>query len=309
MIEQENAQAEIEIEDIEVQIEDQDLGDSVSSDQELQDYSKSVSKRINKKNQEIMAAKEETARLREMLAQKDVESTNYRIHTNATIIQKEEESLQNKELQADDLYKKAVASGDADLMSKADTLKSELSIQKEKVRMAKAQSEQQTFNNPQVVQQEQNYRQQEQQQQQQPQPTSEALSWHEENSWYQDESSKINQEATQYAAFTHLTLANEGYEIDSNEYYSELNSRIKKVFPDLQSGQSVAKEEGKPAVQRVTSASVGSRQKTQGKKNGVTFSKSEVERLKGLKPHNMSNEVWLKSVAKEKQKIANREAK
>jgi len=62
-------------------------------------------------------------------------------------------------------------------------------------------------------------------------------------------------------------------------------------------------------VQRVTSASVGSRQKTQGKKNGVTFSKSEVERLKGLKPHNMSNEVWLKSVAKEKQKIANREAK
>jgi len=309
MIEQENAQAEIEIEDIEVQIEDQDLGDSVSSDQELQDYSKSVSKRINKKNQEIMAAKEESARLREMLAQKDVESTNYRIHTNATIIQKEEESLQNKELQADDLYKKAVASGDADLMSKADTLKSELSIQKEKVRMAKAQSEQQTFNNPQVVQQEQNYRQQEQQQQQQPQPTSEALSWHEENSWYQDESSKINQEATQYAAFTHLTLANEGYEIDSNEYYSELNSRIKKVFPDLQSGQSVAKEEGKPAVQRVTSASVGSRQKTQGKKNGVTFSKSEVERLKGLKPHNMSNEVWLKSVAKEKQKIANREAK
>jgi len=309
MIEQENAQAEIEIEDIEVQIEDQDLGDSVSSDQELQDYSKSVSKRINKKNQEIMAAKEESARLREMLAQKDVESTNYRIHTNATIIQKEEESLQNKELQADDLYKKAVASGDADLMSKADTLKSELSIQKEKVRMAKAQSEQQTFNNPQVVQQEQNYRQQEQQQQQQPQPTSEALSWHEENSWYQDESSKMNQEATQYAAFTHLTLANEGYEIDSNEYYSELNSRIKKVFPDLQSGQSVAKEEGKPAVQRVTSASVGSRQKTQGKKNGVTFSKSEVERLKGLKPHNMSNEVWLKSVAKEKQKIANREAK
>jgi len=309
MIEQENAQAEIEIEDIEVQIEDQDLGDSVSSDQELQDYSKSVSKRINKKNQEIMAAKEESARLREMLAQKDVESTNYRIHTNATIIQKEEESLQNKELQADDLYKKAVASGDADLMSKADTLKSELSIQKEKVRMAKAQSEQQTFNNPQVVQQEQNYRQQEQQQQQQPQPTSEALSWHEENSWYQDESSKMNQEATQYAAFTHLTLANEGYEMDSDEYYSELNSRIKKVFPDLQSGQSVAKEEGKPAVQRVTSASVGSRQKTQGKKNGVTFSKSEVERLKGLKPHNMSNEVWLKSVAKEKQKIANREAK
>ena len=29
----------------------------------------------------------------------------------------------------------------------------------------------------------------------------------------------------------------------------------------------------------------------------------------GLKPHNMSEEAWLKSVAKEKQKISQREAK
>jgi hypothetical protein len=41
----------------------------------------------------------------------------------------------------------------------------------------------------------------------------------------------------------------------------------------------------------------------------VTFSKAEVERLRGLKPHNMSEEAWLKSVAKEKQKISAREAK
>ena len=61
-------------------------------------------------------------------------------------------------------------------------------------------------------------------------------------------------------------------------------------------------------MQRVASASVGSRQKTQGKKNGVTFSKSEVERLRGLKPHNMTEEAWLKRVALEKQKIAQREA-
>lgn len=75
------------------------------------------------------------------------------------------------------------------------------------------------------------------------------------------------------------------------------------------SEQSVVQQEDRPAVQRVTSTSVGSRQKTQGKKNGVTFSKAEVERLRGLKPHNMSEEAWLKSVAKEKQKISAREAK
>ena len=86
---------------------------------------------------------------------------------------------------------------------------------------------------------------------------------------------------------------------------------MKKAYPEIV-GRSSADEQPKngqrPAVQRVASASVGSRQKTQGKKNGVTFSKSEVERLRGLKPHNMTEEAWLKRVALEKQKIAQREA-
>ena len=81
-----------------------------------------------------------------------------------------------------------------------------------------------------------------------------------------------------------------------------------KVYPDISSGKNVEKEGAKPAVQRVAPTSVGSRQKTQGKKNGVTFSRSEVERLRGLKPHNMTEEAWLKRVAQEKQKIAQREA-
>ena len=102
---------------------------------------------------------------------------------------------------------------------------------------------------------------------------------------------------------------NEGYEADSSEYYSELDGRIKKIFPQLQ--QSAGNEDGssdpQPSVQRVASASAGSRQKTRAK-NGVTFSKSERERLRGLKPHNMTEADWLKRVAVEKQKIAQREA-
>ncbi len=105
-----------------------------------------------------------------------------------------------------------------------------------------------------------------------------------------------------------MNLVNEGYEADSDEYYSELNDRVYKVYPDLQSDNAEQNEE-RPAVQRVASASVGGRQQTQGKKNGVSFSKAEVQRLKGLKPHGMSDEAWLKSVAKEKQKISAREAK
>jgi hypothetical protein len=207
-------------------------------------------------------------------------------------------------MQANELYKKAVESADADLMSKADSLKSDISIQKEKVRMAQAQAQQANFQNPQPVAQQQEYVQQEQE----VKPTQQATSWHESNSWYGDQSDEGNVQATQFAYFTHYNLINEGYDADSDEYYDELNNRVYKVYPDLQ-GKNVEKSEGKPSVQRVASASVGSRQKTQGKKNGVTFSKQEVERLRGLKPHNMSEDAWLKSVAKEKQKISLREAK
>jgi len=311
MNEQENTQTiQPEVDEIEVQVVEQDIVEA-SPEDELDNYTKSVSKRINKLNEKHRAAEEKSARLEQMLAQKEAETIAYgqeRMQTRHHMIQKEEEALTAKEMQAHDLYKKAVASNDADLMSKADTLKSDLSIQKEKIRMAKAQSEQ-AFANPQPVQPQQYYQEPQQQQQQEVKATKEAESWHEQNQWYGDTSDDTNTQATQFAYFTHYNLINEGFEADSDEYYDQLNTRVYKVYPDLQSGQNVAKEGAKPAVQRVAPASVGSRQKTQGKKNGVTFSKSEVERLKGLKPHNMSEDMWLKSVAKEKQKISAREAK
>jgi hypothetical protein len=309
MNEQENAQQiQPEADDVEVEVVEQEAVVEASPDDELENYTKSVSKRINKLNERNRQAEEKAADLERRLAQKEQETAymaQERLQTHQTLIQKEKEAIQAKEVQADDLYRKAVDSGDAELMSKADTLKSDLSIQKEKVRMAEAQS-QQTFQNPQPVQQ-----QPQQYQEQAPatvEPSTQAKSWHDKNQWYGDSSNDDNVQATQFAYFTHYNLINEGYEADSDDYYSELNNRVYKVYPDLQGNNDVQNED-RPAVQRVASTSVGSRQKTQGKKNGVTFSKSEVERLRGLKPHNMSEDAWLKSVAKEKQKISQREAK
>ena len=282
-----------------------------SSDAELDTYTKTVSKRINKKNQQIRAAEERAAQFESIARQREAEINALRSHQvvqQATVLEKEEEAIKAKEAQADDLYKKAVESGDAELMSKADTLKSDISIQKEKVRLAK---------NRQVAMPQQPpvdpaYYQNQPVPQAQPQevePTEEALGWYEKNKWYGDQEDEGNLEATQYAYFTHYNLINEGFEADSDEYYGELNKRVYKVYPHLESsGGDDGQKEERPAVQRVASASVGSRQKTQGKKNGVTFSKSEVDRLRGLKPHNMTEEAWLKRVALEKQKIAQREA-
>ena len=112
----------------------------------------------------------------------------------------------------------------------------------------------------------------------------------------------------------HFNLINEGFEPDSDEYYGALDTRVGKVYPNLvtaeSSGDNAVQNGSRPAVQRVSSsASPSGRQQTRGNRSGVTFSNSEVERLKGLKPHNMNMETWLRHVAKEKQKISAREQK
>ena len=305
-IENEN-KMETEVADIEVEVtESETQNDEVaepSSDDELEKYTKSVSKRINKLNARNRAAEEKAAQLEEQLAQKDQQVQQYynaAVTYQQNLLEKEEETVQIKEREATELYKKAHASGDADLISKADSLKNEVAIQKEKVRIAKQKQEEA---NAQYQQPQQQTYQQPQQESQVVQPTQEALEWKSKNSWFGE-----NAEATQYAQYTHMNLVNEGFEPDSDEYYTELNDRVYKVYPDLKS-DNAEQIEDRPAVQRVASASVGGRQKTQGKKNGVQFSKSEVARLRGLKPHGMSEDAWLKSVAKEKQRIQSREAK
>lgn len=292
--------------DIDVQIEDQTTEGAQASSQEdeLEKYTKSVSKRVNKLNDRIRQEAERAAYLEQQLLKKEQQVqalTSQTAELNTNLFAKEEEALASKEREADQLYRKAVESSDAELLSKADTLKSDIAIQKEKIRLAKQRQEQ--LKAQPVQQQEQQVQYQQQPQQQQAvEPTQEALSWYENNKWYGDSSDPQNAQATQFAYFTHFNLVNEGFEPDSDEYYDELNTRVYKVYPNLQQGEVVGKSEDKPAVQRVASASVGSRQQTQGRKNGVTFSKSEIERLRGLKPYNMSEDQWLKRVAKEKMK-------
>lgn len=295
--------AQPEVEDIEVEVTETDApeqGASSSNDDELENYTKSVSKRINKLNARNRETEERAAQLEAALRQKEAEVHAYYQHATQAqqnLLAKEAETVEIKEREANELYKKAHASGDAELMSKADTLKSELALQKEKVRIAKQRQEQQinTQQQPQV--------QQAQPTQQVAPPSEKALNWKENNPWFDQ-----NLEATAWAEHVHNTLAGEGYDLESDDYYNELSDRIYKVYPDLRS-DNAEQNEDRPAVQRVASASVGSRQKTQGKENGVRFTKSEVETLQGLKPHGMSDEAWLKSVAKEKQRIANREVK
>jgi len=323
MIENNQAEELPENEEIEIEIvDDPPEGEELksSSEDELENYTKSVSKRINKLNAKNKQAEDRAAQLEQIALAKERELQQYRAYTaqqDQTVLSKEAEAVEAKEAQVDDLYKKAVASGDPELMSKATTLKNDMSIQKERLRV---QASRQQAAQAQAQAQAQQYQDQGQyqayeEQQAQPataEPTEQALTWHERNKWYGNGEDQEHLQATQYAYFTHFNLINEGFEPDSDDYYGELDSRVGKVYPKLVNatpGNNKAVQNGsRPAVQRVSSsASSGGRQKTRGNRSGVTFSNSEVERLRGLKPHNMDMDTWLRHVAKEKQKISARE--
>ena len=310
---QEQAEPELQIEVTDDPVEEQAA--PVNSDDELDTYTKGVSKRINKLNAQTRAAEQRAEQFERLALQKDQELQQYRQiaqQQQSTVLEKEEEALKSKEAQVDDIYRKAVQAGDPDLMSKADSLKNDIAIQKEKLRVAKTRQAQEQPVQPQAQENYQTYQpEQVAQQDAAPQPTPEAKDWHSKNPWYGDQSDEENLQATQFAYFTHYNLINEGYEPDSEDYYQALDSRVRKVYPNLSVGEEASTETvesntRQPAVQRVASTTSSGRQQTRGSSDGVKFSKSELEKLRGLKPHNMSEERWLQVVAKEKQKVANR---
>ena len=187
MIENQNAQ-QVEEEQVSIEVTEDPVETNESGD-ELENYTKSVSKRINKLNAKHREAEQRAQQLEQIALQKEAELQQYRQYSaqqSNQVLAKEEEALASKESQIDDVYRKAVESGDADLITKAAKLQSDISIQKEKLRVAKARQQtavqEQDYvsqGNEQLVQQEQY-----QQAEQEVQPTEDALAWHERNPWY-----------------------------------------------------------------------------------------------------------------------------
>jgi len=73
--------------------------------------------------------------------------------------------------------------------------------------------------------------QQQVQQQQAPQPSQKALQWAQRNQWFGQGEGK--DQAMTYATWgIHTTLVNEGMDPESDDYYNEIDTRLKGYFPD-----------------------------------------------------------------------------
>jgi hypothetical protein len=236
-------------------------------DDELGQYSTKVKTRINKLTAKSRAAerdKEEAQRLAEQLYQENQKLQQRVRGLDTGYLSEYGTRLEAQSISAKDAFKKAYESGDPDALASAQEQMSKIAIDQERFRIAKQRSEAQ----PQQAQRAEA-------QVQAPQEVRvdrKAKSWAERNDWFG--SDKM---LTAGAMALHSTLVeDEGFDPTSDEYYSEIDSRIRREFPNkFRTTQSAA-----PA--RVASAaSSASRAAVQGRRS-VKLSASQVAMAKRL---------------------------
>jgi len=197
-----------------------------SSDDEIAEYSESVQKRINRLTKKMREAerREEEAMKFAQNVQAESEQIKQRMQNlDQGFMTEYGQRIQLQQQQAEAALKRAVELGDAEGTVVAQKELTDISIAANQYAQAQRRAEA----NQQVPQQQapQAAPQQAAQQPQRPDPKAEQ--WAEKNSWFGQD------EAMTFAAFgIHKKLVeDEGFDPQGDDYYNELDSRIKREFP------------------------------------------------------------------------------
>jgi len=262
-----------------------------NGDDELENYSESVQRRINqltaKRKQaaeEAQAAvqyaqnmQQENAKMKQRLQQMSV---GYNSET--------ENRLKAQEVQATRAYAEASEAGDYEKAAKAQQALSQIAVAKEKVRVQKAKLQR----NQQIAQQQQQQAQQAPPRQPAPQappPRDPKLEgWLEKNSWFG--SDRIMTRAAQ--AIHEQLVLEEDFDPTSDDYYKEIDSRMRREMPQK------FNREKRSNAQTVAPASSGRSVKS-GRKKAVELTPGQVAFAKKMR-------IPLEKYAKEVAKISSR---
>ena len=206
--------------DSETTTEDQE---SVADDDDLSEYSDTVKKRISKLTNRF---REEERQRKAALdyaesVKKQNEDLKQRLETLDTNYVGEFDTRVTAQSQAaKEAYKKALESGDADALYDAQQNISRIAMEEANLKRIKAEREEQ------AKRQESAPPQQAQTQQAQPKPDPRAEKWAQDNEWFGQDQTMT------YAAFgIHKTMIEqEGFDPNSEDYYTELDNRIKSEF-------------------------------------------------------------------------------
>lgn len=204
---------------------DASLGSDEPDEEELKSYSERVRSRINGMSAKYHAER----RAKEQLAREMDEAINYGKHIIdennrlKQLVHHRENAWKDTQThrlaaeieQARQSYKAAYEEGDADKVAAAQQRLTELSVQSERVRSWQPR-QMQPVQVPQRPQQ-----------QAAPQPDEQAVAWAQKNNWFGKDT-----RMTAYALGVHQELVSNGVDPTSREYYTKIDTEMKKTFPD-----------------------------------------------------------------------------
>ena len=294
----ENSDSNFEVEVVEDTPEEEkprlaeDREPEVPSDDEIDKYSAGVQKRINKlkfEAQEQERQKLEAHKLQEEALRyaQQVKTENEKLKQTldqgeATLIDQAKGRITAELDKAKTAYKAAYESGDPDALLAAQEQLSAMQNEQYRVNTYKPQSRVQAEPTPQP--------QYAQQTPQVPRPDDRALNWAKNNKWFETDS-----EMTGYAYGLHEKLVKSGIDPRTEQYYNEIDSAVRRVFPDRFDDGQVEE----PAPQRQNGSVVAAPSKSTKKPRTVRLSSTQASLAKRL---GLSNEQYAAQLLKEMSK-------
>ena len=262
-----------------------DVQEKQTSEQtdELEDYSENVKKRINQLTAKRKQALEEADAAMQYAQQQKKENEELKqklSNLDKGYITEYGTRVETQTDQAKKLFKEAYEAGDSEKMAEAQDVMAKLAIEKERLRIQKARSEQE-------VQPQQ--KQQEQPPQRQQAPKVEDLdpklqNWMKSNTWFGSD-----MVMTGAAQGLHQQLVgSEGFDPTSDEYYAEIDKRMRDSFPNKF-------QDKRQNAQAVAPATSNGRSVKSGRKKTVELSPGQVAFAKKM---NIPLERYAKEVAK-----------
>ena len=200
--------------------------DTKSKEEELEDYSQSVQRRIDKLTKKMREAERREQAAIEYAKKVQEENKNLQATTMTSSrerVTSDEAQIASTEALLNTAYQQAIEQQDVTKQVEAQQKMAQLYIEKQRLRLRKNKLDQQEAAKPaeqpsvdQIVNQPQ----------QQAQPDPRAQEWAQDNSWFGTD------KAMTYTAMSlHDEIINEGFDASSDEYYNEIDRRIRKEFP------------------------------------------------------------------------------
>ena len=254
-----------------VEVQSEDKPEQPSQEDELDSYSKGVQNRIKKlteKYRQEERDKAEALRVSQELLDENKKLKERVQALDTGYLSEYGTRLESQTDAAKRLYKEAYEAGDSDKMLEAQQLISTIAVEQQRYNTAKARAEQQA-----KVPVQQQQKQQQPAAAPQPTPDPRAQEWAEKNTWFGDD-----RVMTSAAFAIHQQLVEEeGFDPKSDEYYTEVDSRIRKEFPHK---FQAAKKSG--GAQVAAAAASASRSTAKSGRRSVKLSHSQVAIAKKL---------------------------